>query len=295
MPLAKCPKCSMEAPERARFCRQCGARLDAPSAPAAPAVSGAARAGRPILQDGANPSARQERIRSMERRLAGLQTRSGESPAGSGPYTNTAATDHYALDKGYSPEAAAGPAQKHTTQVDSQEDRNGDAGKAGISRGAMTFVPILEPGRGYLLKEPRSRLCFEVFGHNLKPGAAGLLISRRSPKRISQDHAVEGARMLWLTDRESSSVEVVPPSLERISYDFRQELKRSGRVLLLIDGIEYLITVNGFNPVLQFVRMLVDECAETDSIMLVSVSPDALGLRESNMLERELDVLELDG
>jgi archaellum biogenesis ATPase FlaH len=94
---------------------------------------------------------------------------------------------------------------------------------------------------------------------------------------------------MWLTDQESDKETVVSPSLEGIIYIIEEFLGRGKKTVLMIDGLEYLIGNNGFNPVLRFLRRLIDKISETETILIINVSPETMDERELKLLERELE------
>jgi archaellum biogenesis ATPase FlaH len=94
---------------------------------------------------------------------------------------------------------------------------------------------------------------------------------------------------MWLTDQESDKETVVSPSLEGIIYIIEEFLSREKNSVLLLDGMEYLIGNNGFNPVLRFLRRLIDKISETQTILIITISPATVDERELKLLERELE------
>jgi archaellum biogenesis ATPase FlaH len=66
-------------------------------------------------------------------------------------------------------------------------------------------------------------------------------------------------------------------------------IDKNNKAVILLDGIEYLISNNGFNPVLRFIRRLIDKISETSSILLIGVGSKAMNEQELNLLERELN------
>jgi hypothetical protein len=60
---------------------------------------------------------------------------------------------------------------------------------------------------------------------------------------------------------------------------------------MLLDGVEYLISNNGFDAVLRFIRRLVDDFSESGCILLVVISPFTLKQQELKIIEREMEVL----
>jgi hypothetical protein len=55
-----------------------------------------------------------------------------------------------------------------------------------------------------------------------------------------------------------------------------------------MDGLEYLIGNNTFNPVIRFLRRLVDKISTTQCILLVSLAPETLDQSQVTLLEKDL-------
>ena len=101
------------------------------------------------------------------------------------------------------------------------------------------------------------------------------------------------ALMYWLTDRDSNKETTISPSLENMIYVAEEFIDKSNEAVLLLDGLEYLISNNSFNPVLRFIRRLIDKISESNSILLISVSPKAINEQELKLLEREMRPIRL--
>jgi chromosomal replication initiator protein DnaA len=149
----------------------------------------------------------------------------------------------------------------------------------------------LKPGGAYLVKEERPTDCFRLFSRAAAGGDGGVLITRSNPKRVREKFDLGSARILWLTDRESTSEDTIPPVLERIIYEIEEFMKKGTRGAILIDGIEYLVSNNSFDAVLKFLRRLIDHVSETRYTFLLSLSPATLKEQEVKILEREMETL----
>ena len=149
----------------------------------------------------------------------------------------------------------------------------------------------LRPGAAYLVKEERPSSCFRLFTKAAGAGDGGLVVSRSNPRRVREKFDLGSATLLWLTDRESSTEDTIPPVLERIIYEIEEFMKKGTRGAVLIDGIEYLVSNNSFDAVLKFLRRLVDHVSETKYTLLLSLSPATLKEQEVKILEREMEVL----
>jgi chromosomal replication initiator protein DnaA len=149
----------------------------------------------------------------------------------------------------------------------------------------------LRMSHSYLIEEERPVKCFEYFVDNLNLGMKGLALTRINPKRVKEQFDVGDATILWLTDKEGDSDSRVMPVLERIIYKIEDFLNSPGKSILLIDGLDYLISNNNFDSVLRFLRRLIDEVSESEAIFITSVTPETIGEQGLKILEREMEII----
>ncbi|UCH88461.1 MAG: DUF835 domain-containing protein, partial [Thermoplasmata archaeon] len=149
----------------------------------------------------------------------------------------------------------------------------------------------LKFGFSYLMKEDKPKQCFEILSKSLSQGYAGLCITRTNPKQVRKKFNLKDITIHWLTDRKSSEETTLSPALETIAYTVEGFVKKNDKALVLIDGLEYLISVNKFNPVLSFVRRLVDFVSERNAAFLAPISPMTIGEQELKTLEREMEAV----
>lgn len=155
-----------------------------------------------------------------------------------------------------------------------------------------TVADSLAIGYSYLIQEERLDSSLKIFSYLLtEKEFTGLCFTRSNPKKVREKFNLEKVSMMWLTDQESDKETVVTPSLEGIIYIIEEFLGRGKKTVLIIDGLEYLIGNNGFNPVLRFLRRLIDKISETETILIINVSPETMDDRELKLLERELEPL----
>lgn len=153
--------------------------------------------------------------------------------------------------------------------------------------GSDDLKPKFMPGRSYILEEQAgSTEAFKLIT-DISPQKKKYILSRMNPKRIREEYDIENSEILWLTDRTSDEVKTIPPNLENLSWTLEKKIKEED--VVLIDGLEYLISNTSFDATIQFIRHLVDVVSETDTILLVIVNPRALESKQVNILEREMD------
>jgi len=148
----------------------------------------------------------------------------------------------------------------------------------------------IKSGHSYLVEEDRSVKSNRLFAKKIKEGFRGLEITRMNPNQIRTDYDIS-CEILWLTDKESKNERTIAPSLEVIVHTIEEFMAQGEKGILLIDGLQYLISNTSFEGVLRFLRRLVDDFSESESIMMISVSPGTLSAQEISILEREFEVV----
>jgi len=145
----------------------------------------------------------------------------------------------------------------------------------------------LQDGYSYLIKDDRSDRSYELFMTELKKGRRGFCITRNYPVKIRGKYDLGETPIVWLSNvgKEDS---LRPKDLEKLNYSLEQFLSQ-GQGVVLLDGLEYLITNNNFLTVLRFVQSLRDQAAINNSIMLMVLNPSTLDANELNLLEKEVD------
>ena len=151
----------------------------------------------------------------------------------------------------------------------------------------------IKPGHSYLVEEERPAGSIRLHVKKVDDGFSGLVISRLNPKQVRELFGAKG-EILWLTDKESKTEATIAPSLEVIIHKVEESMPPGESLVLLIDGLQYLISNTSFESVLRFIRRLIDDFSESSSIMMISVSPGTLSTQEISILERELETVKLD-
>jgi isoleucyl-tRNA synthetase len=146
---------------------------------------------------------------------------------------------------------------------------------------------VLEGGFTYLIKEERTKHSYELFQKALNEGIKGFCVTRNYPLKIKSKYDLGDTPMIWLSSigKENS---LRPKDLEKLSFALDQFVSLEGGIILM-DGLEYLITNNNFLTVLRFIQSLRDQIAINNSILLLALNPSTLEASELNLLEKEVD------
>ena len=153
---------------------------------------------------------------------------------------------------------------------------------------------ILRYSESYLIKEDKPTVCFEIFNRAVTKDFKCLCISRTHPQQLREKYKITSDKLLWLTDSDSKEEETVGPALESLMYNIEEFTEKNHRSLLILDGLEYLISTNDFNPVLKFIRALKDKLSELETIFILPVSPGAIDEKQIKLIERELELINTD-
>ena len=145
----------------------------------------------------------------------------------------------------------------------------------------------------YLVEEAKPRLSFRMFRLLTADGTPGLCITRIYPDIAREKYPLRGVRVVWLADapEEDSLRPMGIVNLSKTIEDFIEQHPEGCAILL--DGIEFLILRNGFDPVLSFVAHLNEFVMRRKAIVLLPVSPATLERKELARLERDLEVADV--
>src|SRR5213595_1855398 len=140
-------------------------------------------------------------------------------------------------------------------------------------------------GACYLLEEETADTAYRLFVRLLPEMGSGFCISRIHPDKVRTRFGLAEVR-----GEDHFSANAIA-SVAKAVQQFVPEQGSSG--LVLIDGLEYVILHNGFQPtLLAFVEHLNEFAMGTQAVVLIAFRPQTLDPRELALLERNLQVLD---
>jgi hypothetical protein len=148
----------------------------------------------------------------------------------------------------------------------------------------------LESGFNYLLEEPQPKRSFEFFKAKVAQGAKGLCISTSYPKKIIEEYGLQGSTVYWLSELEFDNQSLHPRRLDfEVTRAIQNFVKSNPSSVLIIDGVEFLILINGFERVMTFIKKMNDIMSATASTLITSINPSAFSEEKLSIIEREFD------
>jgi len=145
----------------------------------------------------------------------------------------------------------------------------------------------------YLVREPKADRIFEMFTDLLKARARGLCITRIHPDDLRARYPpLEDAGFIWLSKsvgKKGGRMAVAEPSaLVDIASAISDFAADGGNGAVLLEGLEYLISQNGFASVMRFLQKVNEKVVLNDSYLLISANPAAMKEQEYKLLAKEV-------
>ncbi|MGQ0798416.1 MAG: isoleucine--tRNA ligase [Methanobacteriota archaeon] len=160
---------------------------------------------------------------------------------------------------------------------------------AGPASASVPAQALLRPASTYLVKEEQSEEAYRLFAEAVKGGRKGLCVTRMFPQKVRERYGLTDVGVVWLSNVGKDDA-IRPKDLETLSLAIERFLA-TDRGVILLDGVEYLVTNNNFITVLRLLQSLRDQVAIHGSSLLFSVNPSTLDTHQLTLLEREVDAI----
>ncbi len=121
----------------------------------------------------------------------------------------------------------------------------------------------------------------------------GLMVTREYPENIREGFDIRVTPIIWLTEMAGDR-RVAPTSLAVLTDTVIRFMESNPNSIVLLEGIEYLITFNEFKKVLRHLDSLNETTWVTKARLLVAVNPMAYDDKELALLERDRKVVRGD-
>ncbi len=149
-----------------------------------------------------------------------------------------------------------------------------------------TLPEGLTYGSTYLIIEPNEDKPMALLQNLVDSGLEGLLITRQYPRKVSMRYGLEEVEMVWLSNVERGNA-VRPKDLDKFSLLVEQFLNEKHGVIL-INGLDYLISNNGFTTVLHLIQSLKDQVAITKAMLIIPLNTKTLEENQVDQLRNEI-------
>ena len=147
-----------------------------------------------------------------------------------------------------------------------------------------------EKGSLYLFDKRKGNQSLEVFADQVKHNIQGLCVTRQNPKKIREQYGLEKTPIIWLTGGEGlqGEIHMKPDNLTGLGATLGKFLTQSNNGIILLDGLEYIMTRNGYEAVLKLVHFLNDKVMTSDCMVICCIDPATMDDRQYHILLTEM-------
>jgi hypothetical protein len=149
----------------------------------------------------------------------------------------------------------------------------------------------VDPGTNLIVQDDVD-LAYDIFIDHIMAGIDGLMITRVFPKKIREKFGLEKTPIIWLND-EKLEGQLTVNNVQDLSIAISNYVAKAEKPVILIDGIEYLISRGGFDPVLRFLQTKRSQVESSNSILLVALFKDAIDPKEARLMQREFQTFKV--
>ena len=124
------------------------------------------------------------------------------------------------------------------------------------------------------MREARGEQVFILLRELVAKDARPLCITRTHPKDLAA-RGVDASTCVWLTRQPEKGVACASPTdLVGLTTAIHRHLE-DGDAVVVVEGLEYLVTQNSFPAILRFVQTIHEKVVVKDSYLLASANPEA--------------------
>lgn len=147
-------------------------------------------------------------------------------------------------------------------------------------------------GKIYLLDEERPNMAYKYFTNLVHRNIPGLAITRIHPKEVRNTYDLEKTPLVWLTQNKSNEEMVLLPDTTKFSSVVTSFLSKTENGVVLIDGLEYLISQTDFEVVLKLIQFLNDKVMGTTNIIIITMDMEIAEERQQKYFKKEMTDLD---
>jgi hypothetical protein len=118
----------------------------------------------------------------------------------------------------------------------------------------------------------------------------GFMITREYPENLRENYKLQVTPIMWLSE-SPGELRVAPTSLAVLTDTAVRFMETTPNSIVLVEGVEYLITFNDFKKVLKTLDTLNEIAWINKTRLIIAVNPRAFDDKELAMLERDRKVV----
>ena len=144
----------------------------------------------------------------------------------------------------------------------------------------------MKAGEAYYINEKNPKYAIKIFQQILDRGLRGLYITRINPQSLEFVNE-ENAKIIWLSSIKGTD-RISPGDLTKLHATVVEFMKENEKGVVVLDGIETMITNTDFLKVLHLLQKLRDVVSERHGVLLISIDLDTLSPQDRALFKKEI-------
>lgn len=151
-----------------------------------------------------------------------------------------------------------------------------------------------KPGNIYFFDKRNGMNHMEVFADQVKHNIQGLCVTRQNPVNLRKKYGIEKTPIVWLNGSDQTPGELVikPDNMSGLAATLNKFIAEAKDCLILLDGMEYLMTRNSYESILKFIHFLNDRVMQSQCRVLFCIDSMALDQKQFHVLISEMVSME---
>ena len=146
----------------------------------------------------------------------------------------------------------------------------------------------IEPSKSYFANEKTKEDIYKSFKNKLDSGLIGLIISRTNSFEESIIEPHPEIKFIQLGTQKNSNIKTAV-NFNEIMASVKEHITNSPQSIIILERIDYLITMFNYNEFLKFLYSLNDLICNTKSSLIVLINPELMNFQQMALIEQELE------
>lgn len=146
-------------------------------------------------------------------------------------------------------------------------------------------------GERYIITRKNPDYAFSMFQDAVTHGRVGMSVTRVHPDTLREKYGLKHTIMLWLSTQGKVDYAVSPNDVGTLVHAIEQFAEMNNGSVILLEGIDYLITNNNFDKVNRVFNDIKDICTINRCTLISHINPILLNEKEFALIRQNMEVI----
>jgi len=142
----------------------------------------------------------------------------------------------------------------------------------------------------YLIPAGEDDKGMEMYIDQIVHGRQGLCVTTNNPSEVQGRYGIARTPIIWLSESETKERAIPPNDLEQLTLTIKDFFRNSAeKSIVLLDGVDRLIELNGFPRVYNIIKELNKETAKSKTLIIPIKDKDDLELIRMQLRKDDIE------